>query len=94
MTIHAVEAFLWRICTDEAEADRFRRDPAQSVAQATLSPVEQALLIALDVRALADLEVNDMLLLTAFQVVHGFGSSLPEYMRRMNTPASASNEET
>jgi hypothetical protein len=87
MSLYTLERVLWDL---HAHPDKVREFHAGADAFLRPYPVteeERSLIKSLDVRAIADLGVSQMLLFCAWQAVQGGPPSVPEYMRRMNAPA-------
>ncbi len=89
MSTHAMESALWNLHHDPLGAERFRSDPDLALRDYPLTPEEQQLVKSLDVRAMADLGADQMLLFVSWIALSGF-DQVGEYMRRMNTPSPAS----
>jgi hypothetical protein len=81
---NAIEKALWEIGTDPAQAASFRDDRAAFASRFRLDETERRALLEMDVAAMAQWDVNTMLLFRAFRVVYG-PESVPDYMRRMNS---------
>lgn len=89
MSTHAMESVLWDLHHDPRGAERFRSDPDQALKGYLLTQEEQRMVKSLDVRAMADRGADQMLLFVSWIALSGF-DQVGEYMRRMNTPSSAS----
>ncbi|MGQ7908811.1 hypothetical protein [Burkholderia sp. BC1] len=85
MSIYTMERVLWDLHTDPAKVKRFHSDAGEFLSAYLLAEEERALLESLDVRAIADKGVSQMLLFCSWQAIQGGPPSIPEYMRRMNT---------
>ncbi|WP_295684853.1 hypothetical protein [uncultured Nevskia sp.] len=88
MSTHAMESALWDMHHDPARVERFHSDPDLLLKDYPLTPQELQLVKSLDVRAMADLGADQMLLFTSWIALSGF-DQVGEYMRRMNTPPPA-----
>ena len=87
MSRFSVERAIWEIAASRDQVGQFLEDPTSLLANYRLSDDERALIIAKDVRALADMQVSAMLLMLFWMAVSGGNESLPDYLQRMNTPA-------
>lgn len=87
MSIHTIERVLYTLHAVPGRAQAFLQDPDAYLAGFPLEDDERVLLRTQDVRAMADRGVSQMLLFVTWQAVNGGPPSIPEYMRRMNTPA-------
>lgn len=86
MSIYTLERVLWDLHAHPEKVQQFHSDVERFLAGYPLTGGERALLETLNVRAMADLGVSQMLLFCSWQAVQGGPPSVPEYMRRMNTP--------
>lgn len=86
MSIYSLEKVLWDLHADPAKVERFHSDPAAFLEGYSLAEDERELVLSQNVRVMADRGVSQMLLFISWQAVNGGDSSIPEYMRRMNTP--------
>jgi hypothetical protein len=86
MSVHSVERALWEVCNTPDGATLLRSDPEAFFKGRALSDNERAMITALDVRALAAHNVNQMLIMMTWNVLVG-AEKIPEYLTRLNTPA-------
>lgn len=87
MSINTIERVLWDLHASPEKVGKFHADATDFLSAYPLSPDEVALMRALNVRAMADQGVSQMLLFCSWQAINGGAPSVPEYMRRMNSPA-------
>jgi hypothetical protein len=95
MSVNTVEQALWEICNVPGCAVQMREHPDEFVKGRHLSAREQRMVLDLDVRALAAMEVNQMLIMMTFNILVG-ADKFPEYIQRLTggsgtEPARASN---
>ncbi len=88
MNAHAIEKVLWDVVNAPATAPSLRDTPAQYLASYNLGADEHALLSNLDAKALISLKINPMLVMRAWQMVHG-RDQLPRYIAQLNAMATA-----
>lgn len=81
MSRFTLEKILWDITVNPSIASN-----SSLIDNYRLAPDERALIDDMDVRAIADRDVSQMLTWMAWVATRGFVEA-PEYMRRMNTPA-------
>lgn len=81
MSKNTLEKVLWDITVNPALAKDI-----ELLGRYQLTPDERNLIDAMDVRAIADRDVSQMLTWMAWVATYGFEGA-PEYMRRMNTHA-------
>lgn len=87
MSIHTLEKVLWDLHADPEKLNFYKRNPEEFLDAYPLNDEERGLLIEQHVRKMADRGVSQMLLFVNWQAVNGGEASIPEYMKRMNTPA-------
>ncbi|WP_069865728.1 hypothetical protein [Pseudomonas citronellolis] len=87
MSIYSLEKVLWDLHADPQKVEKFHNDPMSFLADYSLAEDERELVLSQNVRVMADRGVSQMLLFISWQAVNGGAPSIPEYMRRMNTPA-------
>ncbi|MBV2205678.1 MAG: hypothetical protein KUL87_09675 [Pseudomonas sp.] len=87
MSIYTMEKVLWDLHSDPEKIKHYKRDPEGFLGAYPLASDERSLLTEQHVREMADRGVSQMLLFVAWQDVNGGEASIPEYMKRMNTPA-------
>jgi hypothetical protein len=87
MNAHAVEKVLWDVVNAPATAPALRDTPAQYLAPYNLGADELALLSRMDAKALISLKINPMLVMRAWQMVHG-RDQLPRYIAQLNAPGT------
>ena len=83
MNADAVEKVLWDLVNAPATAPGLRDTPESYLAPYPLGAEERAVLAALDPRALMELRINPMLVMRAWQMVHG-RDQLPRYLALLN----------
>lgn len=88
MSLYTVERTLWEICNVPGTADRFRDDPAAVLDGRSLDAGERQMIEALDVRALAAYDVNQMLVMMTWNILVG-AEKIPEYLAQLNGAAPA-----
>lgn len=88
MSANTIERVLWDLHAHPDKVKQFHENTAEFLKIYPLAEEEQELLKSQNVRAMADNGVSEMLLFCAWQAINGGFPSIPEYMRRMNTPAS------
>jgi len=88
MSIYTIERVLFDLTSNPQAAAGFRADRPSFLSAYPLAPDEAAIIGALDVRAMHDRGVDAMLVMRAFNVIEG-RAQMPEYMRRVNTPATS-----
>lgn len=71
MSRYTVEKVLWDLIGPAQAAEKFRADTEAFLDAYPLEPSERALLKVMDVRAIAALRINPMLLMRAWQTVFG-----------------------
>lgn len=86
MSTPALELALWRLGNMPHDVEAFRADPDGWLQAFRLDAEERVLVKDLDLRRLADRQVNEMLLMAAFRALRS-SKEMPDYMRQMNTPA-------
>ncbi|MGB0216409.1 MAG: hypothetical protein ACPF9E_13255 [Alteromonas oceani] len=87
MSNNTIERALWDLHAHPDMVKSFHDDAASFLSNYPLSEEEQQLIASLNVRVMADQGVSQMLLFNSWQAIQGGAASIPEYMRRMNTPA-------
>lgn len=85
MTIHTMERVLWDLHNTPTLAAKFRENSDAVLNSYALATSERSMVKNLDVRAMADQGVSQMLLFVTW-VALGGPQTVPEYMRRLNTP--------
>lgn len=88
MSIYTLERALWDLSAHPDKVRNFHSNTGEFLSVYPLDNREKGLLQALDVRTMADMGVSQMLLFCSWQAIQGGAASIPEYMRRMNTPAA------
>lgn len=88
MSVYTLERVLWDLSAHPSKVREFKSNADGFLTTYPLSAPERSLLETLDVRTMADLGVSQMLLFCSWQAIQGGAASIPEYMRRMNTPAA------
>ena len=86
MSVYTIERVLFDLTSDPQAPARLREDPQGFLAAYPLEDEEAHIIRVLDVRAMHDRGVDAMLSMRAFNAVEG-RARMPEYMRRINTPA-------
>jgi hypothetical protein len=87
MSAYTLELVLYDLHAHPEKVNQFHTDVEEYLNDYHLNPRERALIETFDVRTMADMGVSQMLLFCSWQAVQGGPASVPEYMRRMNTPA-------
>lgn len=85
MTINTMERVLWDLHNDASLATKFHENSEEVLNAYNLADDERSLVKEMDVRAMADQGVSQMLMFMAWQALKG-PQLVPEYMRRLNTP--------
>ncbi len=88
MSLYTVERTLWEICNVPGTAARFRENPEAVLEGRTLDARERQMIEALDVRALAEYDVNQMLVMMTWNILIG-AEKIPEYLAQLNGAAQA-----
>ncbi len=88
MSNYTIERVLFELTSNPQAPARFREDAQAFLAAYPLAQDEAAIIRALDVRAMHDRGVDAMLSMRAFNAIEG-RAQMPEYMRRVNTPATS-----
>lgn len=88
MSTNAVEKMLWQVSNNPAEADRLRADAQGYMKDFKLDADERALVDSWNVSALAERDVNPLLLMMAFTAVNGI-QKMGEYVQRIHQVAGA-----
>jgi len=83
MNTDAVEKVLWDVVNAPATAPALRDAPDRYLAPYKLGAEEHGLLARMDVRSMIDLGLNPMLVMRAWQMVHG-RDQLPRYIQTLN----------
>jgi len=91
MSMFSIERALWELTTSPENTKRFLVDPDGLLASYQLDAEEIELIKALDVRAMADRKVSEMLLMLTWFALRG-QDTMPEYLQRMNTPSPSSEK--
>lgn len=91
MSTNTIERVLYDLHAIPGDARSFLQDPDAYLAKYPLDAEERSLIRNQDVLGMADRGVSQMLMFVTWQAVNGGPSSIPEYMRRMNTPAGQAN---
>lgn len=86
MSLNAMEKLLWKVSSSPEEARRLGEDFEAYVAGYSLDGSELEKLRSWDVRTLAELGVNPLLLMMSYAAVNGFEKT-GEYIGKINTPA-------
>ena len=86
MNRYALEKALWDVVSHPDHATALREGPEGFLGRYCLSQAHADMLRQMDVQALLALQINPMLVMRAFQMVHG-RDQLPEYLRRLAHPA-------
>lgn len=82
MSMHAVEVVLYRLANQPDDLARFMRDRDSYLGEYRLANQELEALRGFDVERLAEMNVNWMLLMGAYQALHGRPKQ-PEYLHRI-----------
>ena len=82
MNRYTLEKALWDVVSDPARAAALRETPGQFLGGYRMAEDESALLRDMDVKAMLALGINSMLVMRAFQMVHG-RDQLPQYLKRL-----------
>jgi len=82
MSSFTIEKVLWDLVQGPQSGHAFRMDPEGYLGQYPLAPVEIELLTKMDVRAMANLSINPMLLMRAYQAVFG-KEQMAKYLQHM-----------
>jgi hypothetical protein len=85
---YAIESFLYSLASNPGLMEQFRSDPEAAIRGYPLTDKERGDILRWNVRTLSQSGVSDLLLLNAFLAIHGM-QAVPDYLRRMNTPAGA-----
>lgn len=88
MSINALEKALWQVYLNPADKERYCADARAYLQDFKLEESERGMAKSLDVMALIGHGVNPLLVMMAFQTVHGVGK-LREYFAIVNQPAGA-----
>lgn len=86
MNRDAVEKVLWDVVNAPATAPALRDAPERYLAPYRLGAEEHGLLAGMDVRSMMDLGINPMLIMRAWQMVHG-RDQMPRYIAALNSKA-------
>ena len=86
MSIHTIEKVLWDLMAMPQKKEAFLAAPETVLDGYPLADDERDLLRDLDVRTMADRGCSEMLTMISWMAVNG-QETMPEYMRRMNTPS-------
>ena len=86
MSAFTVERVLWEICCVPGRVQEFQAEPSAMLGQYPLSEKETALIRDFRVRGLADLGINQMLLMMTWNMLNG-PDRIPDYLQRMNSAA-------
>jgi hypothetical protein len=85
---YTVESVLYSLGSNPGLMEQFRSDPEAAIRSYPLTEKERRDILGWNVRAISESGVSDLLLMNTFIAIHG-PQSVPDYMRRMNTPAGA-----
>lgn len=88
VSIHSIEKVLWDMMAMPHKREAFANAPDALLQEYALSDDEKEVVKAWDVRTMTDRGVSPMLTMISWMAVRG-QDEMPEYMRRMNTPAGA-----
>lgn len=85
MSVHTVERILWEFGDDSDRVKAFLNDPDGYLAQFQLTDEEYRMVRTMDVKAMDDYGVSNLLAMMAWPVLNG-GSPLMQfdYLKRMN----------
>lgn len=86
VSIHTVEKVLWDLMVFPDKKETFVNTPDVLLSAYQLGDDEKDILKNWDVRTMTDRGCSPMLSMISWMAVRG-GEEMPEYMRRMNTPA-------
>ncbi len=86
MSSNTVEGIMFSLQSNVSFLERYRAAPKAVLEEYPLTEEEQRNILNWNVRALSDSGVSDMLLMVAFTTING-QETIPDYLRRMNTPA-------
>ena len=92
MSRYTVEKALWDVVSHPDHATALREGPEGFLGRYCLSEAQADLLRQMDVQALLALQINPMLVMRAFQMVHG-RDQLPEYLRRLAHAAPGATQQ-
>jgi hypothetical protein len=84
MNRYAIERVLWELVSDPSSAAALRADAARFLGGFRLGEPEARLLREMNVQALLGLRLNPMLVMRAYQMVHG-RDQLPQYLQKLKT---------
>jgi hypothetical protein len=86
MSVNTIERLLWEFGDDPARAKAFLKDPDRYLARFQLTEQEFKMVRTMDVRALGDYGVSNMLLMMAWPLLNGNNPLMQfDYLRRMNS---------
>jgi hypothetical protein len=88
MSSDTVEGILFSLRSSAEFAERYRAKPGDALEGYPLTDRERRDLIDWNVRAMSESGVSEMLLMVAYTAIFG-QDAIPEYIRRMNTPAGS-----
>ncbi|MBB3862333.1 hypothetical protein GGQ88_003633 [Novosphingobium hassiacum] len=87
MSTNAMEVVLFRLANQPEDVARFRADPDTYLAEHKLDSSEVGALRAMDIEGMAAIPVNWMLMMGAYQALHGRPKQ-PEYLQRIRSHAT------
>jgi hypothetical protein len=82
MSTYTIEKVLWDLVGQTQKAEAYRADTDAFLDGYPLAPAEREMLKNMDVQAIVALRINPMLLMRAFQCVHGRDKRLL-YLQRL-----------
>lgn len=84
MSVHTVERVLWEFGNNPARLEAFRRDPDGYLAPYPLTDAERAMVRNVDLRALSDHGVSNLLTLMVWPLLKGADGMPFDYLIHMN----------
>jgi hypothetical protein len=84
MSVHTVERVFWEFGNDPARFETFRRDPAAYLAAYPLTDEERRMISRVDLRALSDYGVSNLLTLMVWPLMKGTDVMPFDYLIHMN----------
>jgi hypothetical protein len=82
MSVHTVEQVLWEICNIPERTAQMRANPDSVPAGKNLTAAEWGMIRDLDVCALAEYKVNQMLIMMTWNILVG-AEKIPEYLCKL-----------
>ena len=87
MSIHTLEKVLYEIASNPANVEEYKYDVDKFLARFALESDEIMLIKDMNVREMVSRNANPMLTMRAFGALEG-RANMPEYLRRLNQPAT------